>query len=162
MSGDKLRSPHVSWVFAQLVTFPIFGRGATAFEPLAGGPLSRLAATAPPRGEPSLASPFGGRWCPVGTVQRLTEPAGESAPAGGGEGSVRPPSWCAAVREKRFAVSLAFSHALRAYKGRVVGLWSHLPVRSAQGVCHRQTAPYNPQLLKKLAKLLRSLRSAPH
>ena len=60
---------------------------------LAGCPLSRLAATAsrllalsvtaaavpaPPRGEPSLASPFGGRWCPVGTVQRLTEPAGES------------------------------------------------------------------------------------
>ena len=26
----------------------------------------------------SLASPLGGRWCPVGTVQRLTEPAGES------------------------------------------------------------------------------------
>ena len=25
---------------------------------------------AAPRGEPSLASPFGGRWCPVGTVQR--------------------------------------------------------------------------------------------
>ena len=24
-----------------------------------------------------LASPLGGRWCPVGTVQRLTEPAGE-------------------------------------------------------------------------------------
>ncbi len=116
MSGDKLRSPHVSWVFAQLVTFSISGPGATAFEPLAGGPLSRLAATALPKGEPSLASPFGGRWCPVGTVQRLTEPAGESAPAGGGEGSVRPPSWCAAVREKRFAVSLAFFPALRAYK----------------------------------------------
>ena len=46
---------------------------------LAGCPLSRLAATALPKGEPSLASPFGGRWCPVGTVQRLTEPAGESA-----------------------------------------------------------------------------------
>ena len=29
LSGDKLRSPHVSWVFAQLVTFPIFGRGTT-------------------------------------------------------------------------------------------------------------------------------------
>ena len=110
--------------------------------------------------KPSLASPFGGRWCPVGTVQRLTEPAGESAPAGGGEGSVRPPSWCAAVREKRFAVSLAFFPALRAHKGKAVGRWSHLPVRSAQGVCHRQTAPHTPQLLKKLAKLLRSLRSA--
>ena len=47
-------------------------------EALASCPLSRLAATAPPKGEPSLASPFGGRWCPVGTVQRLTEPAGES------------------------------------------------------------------------------------
>ena len=29
LSGDKLRSPHVSWVFAQLVTFPISGPGAT-------------------------------------------------------------------------------------------------------------------------------------
>ena len=47
-------------------------------EALAGCPLSRLTATAPPKGEPSLASPLGGRWCPVGTVQRLTEPAGES------------------------------------------------------------------------------------
>ena len=55
---------------------------------LAGCPLSRLAATALPKGEPSLASPFGGRWCPVGTVQRLTEPAGESAPTGGGEGKL--------------------------------------------------------------------------
>ncbi len=45
--------------------------------------------------KPSLASPFGGRWCPVGTVQRLTEPAGESAPAGGGEGQPTP---CAHVR----------------------------------------------------------------
>ena len=58
-------------------------------------PLSRLTAPAPPRGEPSLASPFGGRWCPVGTVQRLTEPAGESAPAGGGEGNPPPPRTCA-------------------------------------------------------------------
>ena len=47
-------------------------------EALASYPLSRLAATAPPKGEPSLASPLGGRWCPVGTVQRLTELAGES------------------------------------------------------------------------------------
>ena len=44
-------------------------------EALAGGPLSRLAATALPKGEPSLASPFGGRWCPVGTVQRLVSAA---------------------------------------------------------------------------------------
>ena len=50
---------------------------------------------AAPEGEPSLASPFGGRWCPVGTVQRLTEPAGESAPAGGGEGNPPPPRTCA-------------------------------------------------------------------
>ena len=34
LSGDKLRSPHVSWVFAQLVTFPIFGRGITLVGPL--------------------------------------------------------------------------------------------------------------------------------
>ena len=72
---------------------------------LAGCPLSRLAATAsrllalsvtaaavpaPPRGEPSLASPFGGRWCPVGTVQRLTEPAGESALQRRAERATRP------------------------------------------------------------------------
>ena len=154
---------------------------------LAGCPLRHaFGMTPPPEGEPSLASPFGGRWCPVGTVQRLVSAAAsvgdgrsplgcitragrrECPPREGGEGkplarspaSGKLPSRCAAVREKRFAVSLAFSHALRAYKGKAVGLWSHLPVRSAQGVCHRQTAPYNPQLLKKLAKLLRSLRSA--
>ena len=46
---------------------------------------------AAPKGEPSLASPFGGRWCPVGTVQRLTEPAGESAPLWGAERVRRPP-----------------------------------------------------------------------
>ena len=75
---------------------------------------------------------------------------------------MKPPSHCAAVRERRFAVSLAsFQADAHKVKGKVVGLWSHLPVRSAQGVCHRQTAPHTPQLLKKLAKLLRSLRSAP-
>ena len=41
-------------------------------------PLSRLTAPAPPRGEPSLASPFGG-----------------GAPAGGGEGNPPPPRTCA-------------------------------------------------------------------
>ena len=44
-------------------------------EALASCPLSRLTAPAPPEGEPSLASPFGGRWCPVGTVQRLVSAA---------------------------------------------------------------------------------------
>ena len=92
LSGDKLRSPHVSWVFAQLVTFPIFGRGTTFGWPSqsrlrrasvsAAASVGRWATShrdvAAPKGEPSLASPFGGRWCPVGTVQRLTEPAGES------------------------------------------------------------------------------------
>ena len=51
---------------------------SSALGQLGVGPLSRLTAPAPPEGEPSLASPLGGRWCPVGTVQRLTEPAGES------------------------------------------------------------------------------------
>ena len=32
--------------------------------------VTATAVPAPPKGEPSLASPFGGRWCPVGTVQR--------------------------------------------------------------------------------------------
>ena len=67
--------------------------------------VTAAAVPAPPKGEPSLASPFGG-----------------GAPVGGGEGSGKPPSWCVTVREKRFAVSLAFFCALRAYKGKVVGL----------------------------------------
>ena len=114
-------------------------------------PLSRLTATAPPKGEPSLASPLGGRWCPVGTVQRLTEPAGESGlalarterascqrpPRMGcvealarvsclwhdGEGSVKPSSRCPTGRERRFAVSLAsFQADAHKVKGKVVGL----------------------------------------
>ena len=60
-------------------------------EALASCPLSRLTATALPKGEPSLASPFGGRWCPVGTVQRLTEPAGESALQRRAERATAPP-----------------------------------------------------------------------
>ena len=126
-----MRSPHVSWVFAQLVTFPIFGPGATFgwpsqsrlrrasvsaaasgavcqwqtsstdrrgsgdrplgnVPPGRSGPRRGSQVGAPPKAcaKPSLASPFGGRWCPVGTVQRLTEPAGESAPTGGGEGKL--------------------------------------------------------------------------
>ena len=37
--------------------------------------VTAAAVPAPPRGEPSLASPCGGRWCPVGTVQRLVSAA---------------------------------------------------------------------------------------
>ena len=37
--------------------------------------VTAAAVPAPPKGEPSLASPFGGRWCPVGTVQRLVSAA---------------------------------------------------------------------------------------
>ena len=44
---------------------------------------------------------------------------GRCPPVGGGEGSVKPPSWHSAVREKRCAVSLAFFCALRAYKVKV-------------------------------------------
>ena len=56
---------------------------------------------AAPKGKPSLASPFGGRWCPVGTVQRLTEPAGESAPVGGGEGQ---PQSCPRAEDGKMAL----------------------------------------------------------
>ena len=44
------------------------------------GPQGGSQVGAPPKAcrKLSLASPLGGRWCPVGTVQRLTEPAGES------------------------------------------------------------------------------------
>ena len=52
--------------------------------------VTAAAVPAPPKGEPSLASPFGG-----------------GAPVGGGEGSGKPPSRCATGREKRCAVSLA-------------------------------------------------------
>ena len=116
----------------------------------------------------SAAASVGDGRSPLGCITRAGRR--ECPPREGREGkplarspaSGKLPSRCAAVRERRgeAPVSLAFSHPLRAYKGKVVGLWSHLPVRSAQGVSHRQTAPYNPQLLKKLAKLLRSLRSA--
>ena len=59
---------------------------SSALGQLGVGPLRHAKGmTPPPRGEPSLASPFGGRWCPVGTVQRLTEPAGESALQGRAE-----------------------------------------------------------------------------
>ena len=139
---------------------------------LAGCPLRHaFGMTPPPKGEARLGSPFGAatsRWDvaqrPVSAAASVGAgrlPLADSTRAGrrecppreGGEGkplarspaSGKPPSRCAAVREKRFAVSLAFSHALRAYKGKAVGLWSHLPVRSAQGVCHRQTAPHTPQ-----------------
>ena len=73
--------------------------------------------------KPSLASPFGGG----GLALARTERARRRHPG------------------KRFAVSLAFFPALRAHKGKAVGRWSHLPVRSAQGVCHRQTAPHTRQ-----------------
>ena len=151
------------------------GRPLGNVPPGRSGPRRGSQVGAPPKAcaKPSLASPFGGRWCPVGTVQRLVSAAAsvgdgrsplgcitragrrECPPREGREGkplarspaSGKLPSRCAAVRERRgeAPVSLAFSHPLRAYKGKVVGLWSHLPVRSAQGVCHRQTAPYNPQ-----------------
>ena len=151
LSGDKLRSPHVSWVFAQLVTFPISGRGATWVDPLSHGyavPASRLPPrvlsasgrrpaptdaaaetgrwatshrdVAAPRGEPSRQLtrglqkaksrlPLWGALVPSGHRSALDR-AGrrECPPREGGEGSVRPPSWCPTGREKRFAVSLAF------------------------------------------------------
>ena len=139
---------------------------------LAGCPLRHaFGMTPPPKGEARLGSPFGAATSRWDVAQRPVSAAAsvgagrlpladstrggrrECPPREGGEGkplarspaSGKLPSRCAAVREKRFAVSLAFSHALRAYKGKVVGLWSHLPVRSAQGVCHRQTAPHTPQ-----------------
>ena len=51
-------------------------------------PLSRLTAPAPPRGEPSLASPFE-------LAQVRASPFGGGAPAGGGEGNPLPPRTCA-------------------------------------------------------------------
>ena len=74
--------------------------------------VTAAAVPAPPKGEPSLASPFGGRWCPVGTVQRLVSAAAsvgdgrsplgcitragrrECPPREGGEGTPPPGSFC--------------------------------------------------------------------
>ena len=98
-------------------------------------------------------SPKGGakyvRYQKLAQSQASPPPLGEvSCLRHDGEGSGKPPSRCATGREKRFAVSLA-SLWLPPHKVKAVGLWSHLPVRSAQGVCHRQTAPYNPQPFEK-------------
>ena len=82
--------------------------------------------------------PLWGRWT------RVSED-GEGTPLACIPAFGKPPSRHSAVRERRFAVSLAFFYALCAYKVKVVGRWSHLPVRSAQGVCHRQTAPHTLQ-----------------
>ena len=81
---------------------------------------------AAPRGEPSRQLtrglqkaksrlPLWGALVPSGHRSALDR-AGrrECPPREGGEGSVRPPSWCPTGREKRFAVSLAFFYALRA------------------------------------------------
>ena len=116
---------------------------------LAGCPLRHaFGMTPPPKGEARLGSPFGAatsRWdvaqrpvsaaasvgdgrSPLGCITRAGRR--ECPPREGGEGkplarspaSGKLPSRCAAAREKRFAVSLAFSHALRAYKGKVVRL----------------------------------------
>ena len=189
MSGDKLRSPHVSWVFAQLVTFPIFGRGATLGWPspsrLRRATLAcRLGCCLPvadvqhrptrqrrtgrwatshrdvvaPKGGAKSRLPLWGRChafgmtergnlptpctCVSGShrrgVQPPVSPAGSGAVCqwqtsstdrrGSGDQALNGPHWGpgplganrqrrhSAVREKRFAVSLAFFYALRAYK----------------------------------------------
>ena len=116
---------------------------------LAACPLSRLAATAPPEGEPSLASPFGGRWCPVGTVQRLTEPAGESglALARTERASCRPHHplpWLSPLRARAPRSLVPFWLRAHKVKGKVEAFLKRKRVRPADV----------PQ------KTLRSLRSA--
>ena len=109
------------------------------------------AVPAPPRGEPSMCAAI-----KLAQSQASPPPLGEVPSKGGRRGQAlarspafgKPPFRCATGRERRFAVSLAFFR-LTPHKVKTVGLWSHLPVRSAQGVCHRQTAPYNPQPFEK-------------
>ena len=87
--GRISATPHKTWVFPLLAP-PLFsGPGATFGWPSqsrlrrasvsAAASVGRWATShrdvAAPKGEPSLASPFGGRWCPVGTVQRLVSAA---------------------------------------------------------------------------------------
>ena len=59
----------------------------------------------------SAAASVGDGRSPLGCITRAGRR--ECPPVEGGEGN------CAAVREKRYAVSLAFLHALRAYKVKV-------------------------------------------
>ena len=88
---------------------------------LAGGPpcrqgRQRFPHRAPLSPRPKRVPPFG---ISDGGGTRVCAGRWRVAPVGGGEGSGKPPSWCVTVREKRFAVSLAFFCALRAYKGKV-------------------------------------------
>ena len=101
--------------------------------------------------KPGLASPSGGGGLALARTERARPPPRTRANGSHRRERSSPPRGAncqrrhSAVRERRFAVSLAFFPALRAHKGKTVGRWSHLPVRSAQGVCHRQTAPHTLQ-----------------
>ena len=108
------------------------------------------AVPAPPKGEPSLASPLGGRWCPVGTVQRLTEPAGESglALARTERASCRPHHplpWLSPLRARPPRSLVSFWLRAHKVKGKVEAFLKRKRVRPADV----------PQ------KTLISLRSAP-
>ena len=96
MSGDKLRSPHVSWVFAQLVTFPISGPGATWGWPSQSRlpPCQRLGCRL---GRP-LSNVPPGRSGPQGGSQVSPPPLGEvSCLWHDGEGNLPTPRACASL-----------------------------------------------------------------
>ena len=129
LSGDKLRSPHVSWVFAQLVTFPIFGPGATWVDPLSHGyavPASRL----PPRvlsasgrrPAPTDAAAETGRWA--------TSHRDVAAPKGGAKS--RLPLWgrCHAFGMTERATCPRRARALAVRTGAAFSRQSRLPARS--------------------------------
>ena len=122
-----------SWLALSVTSAPCQRLGCRLGRPLGNVPPGRSG----PEGRAKSRLPLWGR-CPP-------KEGGEGTPLARGPAFGKPPSWHSAVREKRFAVSLAFFPALRAHKGKTVGRWSHLPVRSAQGVCHRQTAPHTLQ-----------------
>ena len=97
---------------------------------LAGCPLSRLTAPAPPEGEPSMCAakslrktksclPLWGRWTRVSEDGEGEVPASSPSPG-------EPPSRCATGRERRgkATVSLAFFPALRAIRSRP---WDAVP-----------------------------------
>ena len=91
--------------------------------------LSVTAAAVPalPKGEPSLASPFGGRWCPVGTVQRLV-----SAAASVGDG--RSPLGCITRAGRRECPR-------RGRRGQPASGTS--PKQSLFALTYRPAVPYN-------------------
>ncbi len=105
------------------------GRPLGNVPPGRSGPRRGSRVSSPPEAckRPSLASPFGGRWCPVGTVQRLV-----SAAASVGDG--RSPLGCITRAGRRECPR-------RGRRGR--GASGPSPKQSLFALTYRPAVPYN-------------------